>query len=75
MSPRRIKPRTPPRAVTVQVPGQLGFDCDEPWQPTSGCTCWPPVPRGCGHCKTCDSCQDCGRCAGRGCVCECEDDS
>lgn len=72
MSPRRIKPRTPPRTITTPVPGQLGFDSDEPWLPT-GCQCFPPVPRGCGHCKTCSTCQDCGRCAGRGCNCECED--
>ncbi|WP_431776995.1 hypothetical protein [Streptomyces cucumeris] len=75
MSPRRVKPRAPRKTPDLPVPGQLGFDTDEPWAPTRNCQCFPPVPRACGHCQRCDSCQDCGRCAGRGCNCECEDDS
>jgi hypothetical protein len=70
MSPRRVKPRAPKRAPETPTPGQLSLDGADPWQPT-GCDCWPPVPRGCGHCKTCETCQDCHRCAGQGCTCEC----
>ncbi|MEF9908636.1 hypothetical protein ACQSMD_33350 [Streptomyces flavovirens] len=70
MSPARLlrrlgSPRPP-------IPGQLGlFGSEEPWQPT-GCSCWPPAPRGCHHCKHCDTCQDCGHCAGTGCTCTCD---
>lgn len=75
MSPRRVKPRAPKRAPEAPVPGQVGlFGSADPWAPTRDCRCWPPVPRGCHHCKTCDTCQDCGRCAGTGCSCACEDD-
>lgn len=71
MTARRI--RTPKRAPEAPVPGQLGlFGSTDPWAPT-GCDCWPPVPRGCHHCKACDTCQDCGKCAGTGCTCDCED--
>ncbi|WP_406380791.1 hypothetical protein [Streptomyces sp. NBC_01618] len=65
---RRLGSPRPP------VPGQLGlFGTEEPWQPTTGCRCWPPAPRGCHHCKNCDTCQDCGHCAGPGCSCACDD--
>ena len=67
----RIRPRTPPKAPAVPVPGQLDLLGSDPWQPT-GCTCWPLNPRGCHHCKNCDTCQDCGQCAGRGCTCKCD---
>ncbi|MFJ2203309.1 hypothetical protein [Streptomyces violaceusniger] len=69
---KKVKPRPVPATVTAPVVGQLGFDTDEPWQPTAGCECWPPDVRGCGHCKACDTCQDCRRCAGAGCACQCE---
>lgn len=68
---RRVKPRLVRASITAPVPGQLAFGCEEPWQPT-GCECWPPPVRGCGHCKLCDTCQDCRACAGRGCECACE---
>ncbi|CAM5604748.1 hypothetical protein SROCM77S_06829 [Streptomyces rochei] len=69
---RRVKPRAVPTSVTAPTPGQFAlFGSADPWQPT-GCTCFPIVTRGCGHCKACDSCQDCRRCAGRGCECACE---
>lgn len=69
---RRVQPRAPKRAPVEMTPGQLGFDVEEPWQPTADCRCWPIKLRGCQHCRTCDGCQDCGRCAGRGCSCACE---
>ena len=73
---RRVKPRTPARTSTAPVPGQLGmFGSPDPWQPSRGCECRPPAPRGCHHCKHCDTCQDCGRCAGSGCDCDCEETS
>ncbi|WP_432034472.1 hypothetical protein [Streptomyces antibioticus] len=67
--------RAPRRRTPVTMsPGQLGlFGSADPWEPSTGCRCWPPELRGCQHCTTCDTCQDCGRCAGRGCTCECDD--
>ncbi|MDX2930430.1 hypothetical protein PV411_38730 [Streptomyces sp. NRRL_B-16638] len=74
MARSRVKPRAPRRAPEENVPGQLGLvGSADPWQPT-GCRCWPPDNRGCGHCRTCSACQDCGACAGPGCACGCDDD-
>ena len=74
MSPRRVRPRAPKRAPEPPTEGQMGlFGSPDPWMPTRNCQCWPPVPRGCHHCKNCDTCQDCGRCAGTGCSCACND--
>ena len=74
MTARRIRPRAPKRVPQAPTAGQFNlFGSPDPWEPT-GCTCWPPVPRGCHHCKACDTCQDCGRCAGRGCTCGCTED-
>jgi hypothetical protein len=69
---KRVKPRNPGRAPVQNLNGQYVIDTDQPWQ-DSACTCWPPNLRGCGHCKPCDTCEDCKRCAGRGCVCACEE--